>query len=100
MAKLKPNDKCYCGSGRKYKKCCQRRDTTGFDERDLIAPGPVPQHVKNATDRMMAEEGYTAEVSAKLLAAAESRRRPRRTDFRAAMALAMFAHGLHGSEGV
>ena len=58
------NEPCHCGSGKKYKKCCLRRDQLPPDERDLLDPGPVPQHVKAATDRMMAEEGYTAERAA------------------------------------
>ena len=24
--KLKPNDPCHCGSGKKYKKCCKKKD--------------------------------------------------------------------------
>ena len=29
MAKLGRNDPCRCGSGQKYKKCCESKDRTG-----------------------------------------------------------------------
>ncbi len=29
MAKVGRNDLCTCGSGKKYKKCCEARDTSG-----------------------------------------------------------------------
>lgn len=45
-----------------------REDALPPDERGLLDPGPVPQHVKDATDRMMAEEGYTADTARRLRA--------------------------------
>ena len=71
----KPNERCHCGSGKKYKKCCMREDKLPPDERGLLDPGPVPQHVKDATDKMLAEEGYTAEVTQQLLALERAKRR-------------------------
>ncbi len=29
MAKTGRNDQCHCGSGRKYKKCCETKERTG-----------------------------------------------------------------------
>jgi len=62
----KVNAPCHCGSGKKYKKCCLREDQLPPDERGLLDPGPVPQHVKDDTDKMAAEEGYTAKTVAAL----------------------------------
>ena len=70
----KRNDPCHCGSGKKYKKCCMRNDQLPEDERGLLDPGLVPQHAKDATDKMMAKEGYTAKVSAALLVLERRRR--------------------------
>lgn len=74
------NRPCECGSGKKAKRCC---DSAGGRELQLLEPGPVPQHVKDATDRMMLEEGYTAEASAELLSI--DRRLRRRAARRAGM---------------
>jgi hypothetical protein len=45
----------------KFKKCCRREDEIGPPD-----PGPVSQGVKDSTDRMMEEEGYTHEAALKL----------------------------------
>jgi len=73
--KLRPNEPCHCGSGRKYKKCCARRDALPEDERDLPDPGPVSQQMKDAAERMLAEEGYTAEKARALLVLERVKRR-------------------------
>jgi len=65
VARLNRNSPCWCGSGKKYKRCCAV----------LPEPGPVTQTMKDATDRMMAEEGYTAEVAAQLLEIERSKKR-------------------------
>lgn len=46
--KLKPNDKCHCGSAQKYKKCCQAKDEEEekkkkLPERALRLPEPEPK---------------------------------------------------------
>jgi len=70
----KPNKPCHCGSGRKYKKCCMRRDALPPDERDLLDPGPVPRHVKDATDKMLVEEGYIVDIARRLRALVQVKR--------------------------
>jgi len=63
------NSPCPCGSGRKYKKCCLTRPTDGMSRKELDElpdPGPVTQEMKDATDQMLKEEGYTAEKSEQL----------------------------------
>src|SRR6185436_5209569 len=35
VAKLGRNEKCYCGSGRRYKRCCLRRDLAADTQRVL-----------------------------------------------------------------
>ncbi len=67
------NAPCPCGSGRKFKKCCRREDEIG-----LLDPGPVPQHVIDETDKMMAEEGYTYEVALRLRARDKRRKGKRK----------------------
>jgi hypothetical protein len=69
MAKVGRNAPCPCGSGRKFKKCCREEKHIG-----LLDPGPVPQHVEDATDKMMAEEGYTHEVALQLRELARRRK--------------------------
>ena len=36
MAKTRRNDLCPCGSGRKYKKCCERADRADMSGRVLL----------------------------------------------------------------
>ena len=36
MAKTRRNDLCPCGSGRKYKKCCEPADRSGVSGRVLL----------------------------------------------------------------
>ena len=70
------NEPCPCGSGKKYKKCCMRNDSLPEDERGLLDPSQsVTDEIKAATDRMTAEEGYTAEAGRQLLAVERRRRR-------------------------
>lgn len=50
--KLKPNDKCHCDSGKKYKKCCQAKDEEAEKkkkqpERQLRLPEPDPTKPAN-----------------------------------------------------
>jgi SEC-C motif len=40
MAKIGRNDRCPCGSGKKYKQCCLAKDATAR----AAAPPPVPSH--------------------------------------------------------
>ncbi len=51
--KLKPNDRCHCGSGGKYKKCCQAKDEEEakrkkLPERAPRLPPPTPETVAQA----------------------------------------------------
>ncbi len=58
MKKIKRNDLCPCGSGKKYKKCCLLQQTTGrrisWTENDgihFVAPGspPTPGELEKMT---------------------------------------------------
>lgn len=48
--KLKPNDKCHCGSGKKYKKCCATSDaTTATAPEELPLEEAVTELLLNAS---------------------------------------------------
>ena len=32
MGKIKPNEKCHCSSGKKYKKCCGKQEENLIEE--------------------------------------------------------------------
>ncbi|MDY0222873.1 MAG: SEC-C metal-binding domain-containing protein [Desulfobacterium sp.] len=58
MKKIKRNDLCPCGSGKKYKKCCLLQQTTdrpiSWTENDgihFVAPGspPAPEQLEKMT---------------------------------------------------
>ena len=49
MSKQQRNDMCACGSGKKYKNCCMRKDEAraqlskqSFDVREVIGPKTTP----------------------------------------------------------
>jgi tetratricopeptide (TPR) repeat protein len=50
MAKPGRNDPCHCGSGKKYKKCCQPKDETA--KRQLIAQDQAAREARAAARRM------------------------------------------------
>lgn len=95
MSKTGRNEPCPCGSGKKYKRCCMGRAVspglvlTPKEDSELPDAGPVTQEMKDATDKMLAEEGYTAEAARALFDL--ERRRDRATRTRRVRAAAVFA---------
>ncbi len=43
MKKLSPNEKCHCGSNKKYKKCCSAADEAARFERDVYKESEMLQ---------------------------------------------------------
>ena len=70
-----------------------REDKLPEDERGLLDPGSVPQHVKDATDRMLAEEGYTAEKALMLRALERQKSQRGATQRMRAIAATSILHG-------
>ena len=52
MSKIKRNDPCHCGSGKKYKKCCLRKEEEDRRFEDDLKSGFVP----NSSDEDWEEE--------------------------------------------
>jgi tetratricopeptide (TPR) repeat protein len=68
MAKPGRNDPCHCGSGNKYKKCCQSKDEAA--ERDGMAEAQAQREAR-AAERRQEERAAKAEVLARLAAMAD-----------------------------
>ena len=75
MSKLKPNDKCHCGSDKKYKKCCflsdeqERLEENTYVETELmqesmeILKSHFPSiEFKNVSDKLNAKSYITMQV--------------------------------------
>ncbi len=67
MAKPGRNDPCHCGSGKKYKKCCQPKEEEA--ERELIAKDQAERE-KRAEARRIEQRAAKAEVLARFTEAA------------------------------
>jgi tetratricopeptide (TPR) repeat protein len=63
MAKPGRNDPCHCGSGKKYKKCCQPKEEAA--ERETIAKDQARREAQAAAHRLTLRE-VKAEVLAQL----------------------------------
>jgi tetratricopeptide (TPR) repeat protein len=50
MAKIGRNDRCPCGSGKKYKQCCLAKDTVA--EPRPLAAAPAPDHLPHHHPRL------------------------------------------------
>ena len=67
MAKPGRNDPCHCGSGKKYKKCCQPKEEAG--EREVIAKDQAARAERAETHRLE-QHGAKAEFLARFAEAA------------------------------
>jgi tetratricopeptide (TPR) repeat protein len=67
MAKPGRNDPCHCGSGKKYKKCCQPKEEAA--EREIIAKDQAAREERAAAHRLE-RRATKAEVLARFAAAA------------------------------
>ncbi|OYT13445.1 MAG: hypothetical protein B6I19_05090 [Bacteroidetes bacterium 4572_114] len=48
VKKIRRNDPCHCGSGKKYKKCCLTKDAAMEDDsarQEYVKPGEVPGYI-------------------------------------------------------
>jgi tetratricopeptide (TPR) repeat protein len=68
MAKPGRNEPCPCGSGNKYKKCCQSKDEAA--EREGLAAAQA-QRENQAAERRLHERELRAEVAARMRMAEE-----------------------------
>ena len=54
MHKVGRNDPCFCGSGKKYKKCCEAKEKHKKFEAKVLSsssfPTPVFQHAQNVSN--------------------------------------------------
>ena len=69
MAKPGRNEPCPCGSGNKYKKCCQPKDEAA--ERDGLAAAQARRE-ERATERRLEVRELRAEVAARMRMAEEA----------------------------
>lgn len=51
----KVNDKCLCGSDKKYKKCCLGKNIAALDEHNYVHPNSIHQlHIRNVIQQYAA----------------------------------------------